>query len=220
MWNDGAFNIVDGLRRLDRAMFPDLLVTALARELRGAASVLDVGCGEGGPLLCLPKPARLTGLDGHAASLDKLRASGRYDELVFAPLDQAPFPEGGFDTVVCLDVIEHFDKPQAMALIVLLERWAARKVVLATPNGFLPQRPCEGNPFQEHKCGFSTAELRALGYRVNGIRGPKPLRGELGQLRFRPKFLWHRISGALQPLTWVCPQGAFGLVAVKEKGKT
>lgn len=212
--------VVRRLRCLDQAMFPDLLVRTLERELRGAASVLDVGCGEGGPLLCLPKRARLTGLDGHAPSLEKLRASGRYDELVFAPLDQAPFLAGSFDTVVCLDVIEHFTKPQAMALITLLERWAARKVVLATPNGFLAQRSYDANPFQEHKCGFSTAELRALGYRVHGIRGPKFLRGELGQVRFRPKFLWHRISGALQPLTWVWPQGAFGLVAVKESSKT
>ena len=79
--------------------------------------------------------------------------------------------------MVCLDVIEHFEKPEALALIAGMERWARRKVVLATPNGFLPQRVYDDNPFQEHKCGFSVAELCALGYRVHGTGGPKPLRG-------------------------------------------
>ena len=64
--------------------------------------------------------------------------------------------------------------------------------------------------------GFSAAELRGLGYRVRGFGGPKPLRGAFAELRFRPRPLWHRVSGALQPLTWIWPETAFGLVAVKE----
>lgn len=207
---------IAALKRLDRAFFPDLLLKAVAAETAGAVSVLDVGCGTGGPMARVPKPARLVGLDGYAPSLERLRAQGGYDELICAPLEGADIAPGSFHTVVCLDVIEHFEKPQALALIARLERWASHKVVLATPNGFLPQPAYDGNPFQEHKCGFSAPELRALGYRVRGFGGPKPLRGAFAELRFRPRPLWHRVSGALQPLTWIWPEAAFGLVAVKE----
>jgi hypothetical protein len=66
--------------------------------------------------------------------------------------------------VICLDVIEHFEKTQALELIRELERIARKVVVLFTPYGFMPQEPEAENPFQEHKCGFSNTELRYLGY--------------------------------------------------------
>lgn len=204
------------LKRLDEALFPDLLLGGVRREIQGAASVLDVGCGSGGPLIKCPKPPRLVGLDGHAPTLEQLRAMGHYDELICAPLAAAAIEKKAFDVVVCLDVIEHFEKPEALALIFKMEGWARRKVVLATPNGFLPSGQFDDNPLQVHRCGFEPEELRALGYRVRGTGGPKWLRGQFAEPRLRPHFLWHRLSGALQPLTWVWPKGAFSLLAVKE----
>jgi len=206
------------LKRLDPAPFPDRMGEALARDLAGCASVLDVGCGVGGPLLRIAKPPRLVGLDGHAPSLDALRAAGGYDELVLGSLDDdALFAPGSFDAVVGLDIIEHFPKPQALALVARLERWARRTVILATPNGFLPQAAFDGNPYQVHHCGFSPAELAALGYRVHGLHGPKPLRGERGELRWWPRPLWYRVGGLLQDACWERPDWAFSLLAVKAK---
>jgi len=211
-------NLVDGLKRIDRAVFPDLLVKGLAAELKGMATVLDVGCGAGGPMLNVPKPSRLVGVDAFGPSLEALAARGVYDQLVQGIIGQVDLGAEGFDAVVCLDVIEHFDKAEALALVARLEGLGRRKVILATPNGFQPQSPVDGNPFQEHKCGFCVDELWGLGYRVRGYGGPRPLRGEFSELRFWPKPLWHRISGALQPITWRWPQGAFGLLAVKDLG--
>jgi SAM-dependent methyltransferase len=208
--------LLQTLRRVDRALFPDLLVKAVAAETAASPAVLDVGCGAGGPMARVAKPGRLVGLDGHAPSLERLRAAGGYDELICAPFADASIAPRSFHTVVCLDVIEHFEKPEALALIQRLEGWASHKVVLATPNGFLAQPVYDGNPFQEHKCGFSAAELRALGYRVRGYGGPKLLRGAFAEPRLRPWALWDRVSGALQPITWAWPEAAFGLVAVKE----
>lgn len=209
--------MLDFLKEIDRLLFPDLLVAGLRRELKGLATGLDVGCGAGGPLLKVADPAGLTGLDSHAPSLEKLRALGRYSKLRNAPILEAEFGPGSFEAVTALDVIEHFEKPQALELIRRMEGWASKKVVLATPNGFLAQGAYDENPHQVHRCGFSVAELRGLGYRVRGFGGPKWLRGAYAELRFRPKPLWHRISGLLQPLTWVFPSLAFGLLAVKEK---
>src|SRR5438045_2937419 len=101
--------MLEFLKKIDRALFPDLLVLAVARETRGSASVLDGGCGDGGPMARVPQPAR-----------------------------------------------------------------------------------------------------------VHGVGGPKWLRGQFAELRFWPKPVWHRISGFLQPFTWIFPRAAFGLVAVKE----
>lgn len=205
------------LKKIDRVLFPDLLVKGLKRELAQAASVLDVGCGAGGPLVQVPLSARLSGLDAHALSLEKLRALGRYHELINAPILGASFAPGQFEVVTALDVIEHFEKSQALKLIFQMESWAAKKTVLATPNGFLQQGVYDENPHQVHRSGFSTRELVALGYRVRGYGGPKWLRGAHAELRFWPKPLWHRVSGALQWICWYFPGLAFGLFAVKEK---
>jgi SAM-dependent methyltransferase len=205
------------LKKIDRALFPDLLVKGLERELKDAAAVLDLGCGAGGPLLQARLKARLTGLDGHAPSLEKLRAMGRHAELIHAPILEAQFSPGQFEAVTALDVIEHFEKPEALKLIFRMEAWASKKCVLATPNGFLEQGVYDDNPHQLHRCGFTVSELRALGYRVRGYGGPKWLRGAHAELRFWPRPLWHRVSGALQWITWYFPGLAFGLLAVKEK---
>jgi SAM-dependent methyltransferase len=205
------------LKKIDRALFPDLLVEGLRREMAGMASGLDVGCGAGGPLLKVPDPAELSGLDAHAPSLEKLRGQGRYTALIHQPIFEAEFASGQFEAVAALDVIEHFEKLQALELIRRMELWASKKIILATPNGFLAQGVYDENPHQVHRSGFSAAELRRLGYRVRGFGGPKWLRGAYAELRFWPKPLWHRISGALQPLTWIFPGMAFGLFAVKDK---
>lgn len=210
--------VVGLLRRLDPAPFPDRMGEALARELADCSSVLDVGCGEGGPLLRLTKPARLTGLDGHAPSLERLRLKGAYDELRLGDVtEDALFPVASFDAVVGLDIIEHFAKPEALGLVARMERWARCKVVLSTPNGFLPQAAFDANPYQEHRCGFSPTELRDLGYSVHGLHGPRALRGERGDLRWWPRPLWYRVGGLLQDACWDRPERAFGLLAVKRK---
>lgn len=209
--------MIEALKKMDRLLFPDLLVEGLRRETAEAKSVLDVGCGAGGPMLKVAQSGLLVGLDSHLPSLDILRAKGHYGRLIHGPILEASFGEGEFEVVIALDVIEHFEKPQAMELIARMERWASRKVILATPNGFLEQGIYDQNPHQVHRCGFSAGELRNLGYRVHGFGGPRPLRGAYAELKFWPKPLWHRISGILQPLTWALPELAFGLLAVKEK---
>jgi len=204
------------LKRIDRKIFPDQLAQALARETAGAESVLDLGCGAGGPFLKVPRLRRLVGVDGHIPSLEKLRTSGIYDELVEQAITEVEFPDKSFEVVTAMDVIEHFEEKDALAFIAKMERWASGKVIIHTPNGFLPQPVYDSNPWQVHKCGFTVSRLRGMGYRVSGTGGPKWLRKEFSELKYRPGFLWHRISGVLQPVTGVVPQWSFGLFAVKD----
>ena len=43
-----------------------------------------------------------------------------------------------------------------------MEKVARKKVIVFTPNGFVPQRPYDGNPFQEHLSGWSVDEIHEL----------------------------------------------------------
>ena len=87
--------------------------------------------------------------------------------------------DGSFDVVVSLDVVEHFEKPDALRVISEMERVCAGSVVVVTPNGFVPQPGTEDEPWQEHRCGFDVAELEALGYDVADLGGPAVLRGRV-----------------------------------------
>ena len=204
------------LKRIDRTIFPDQLAQALARETAGAESVLDLGCGAGGPFLKVPRLRRLVGVDGHIPSLEKLRTTGIYDELVEQAITEVEFPAKSFEVVTAMDVVEHFEEQDALAFIAKMERWASRKVIIHTPNGFLPQPVYDSNPWQVHKCGFTVSRLRKMGYRVSGTGGPKWLRKEFSEFKYRPAFLWHRISGVVQPVTRLVPQWSFGIFAVKD----
>jgi hypothetical protein len=103
----------------------------------------------------------------------------------------------------------------------LLERMAGlarRRIIVFTPNGFLPQGEVDGNPYQVHRSGWDIDEMQALGYRVIGINGWKPLRGELAALRWRPHRLWERVSLLSQRWTTTDPRQAFQILCVKDVG--
>jgi hypothetical protein len=120
------------------------------------------------------------------------------------------------DAVVALDVIEHLEKEQGLELLSQLEALARRRVILFTPNGFVPQPAEADNPWQEHRSGFTTDELLRLGYRVRGMYGLWFLLGPYGEARLRPGFLWRRVADVTAPLVYASPRAAFSLLAVKD----
>ena len=124
------------------------------------------------------------------------------------------FRPKSFDVVVALDFIEHLPKDQGLSFLDLAERLASERVVIFTPNGFLKQEPYDGNPWQEHLSGYSTTEMKARGYRLIGINGLKPLRGERAKPRFRPYPIIRRLSLLTVPFVEERPQLAFQLLCV------
>jgi SAM-dependent methyltransferase len=152
----------------------------LRRHLGDIRSTLDIGCSDGRGSELLTGAA---GCDIYEPALRTATTTGRRRIPVVADLRRLPYRDGAFDAVVALDVIEHFEKPEALAVLAEMERVACRLVAVLTPSGFVAQPPTEHEPWQEHRCGFEPQELTDLGYAVVGVGGPKAMRGEYAAFR-------------------------------------
>ncbi len=191
---------------------------ALRAALDSCGSVLDVGCGTASPLRHVGFAGFSVGVDLAWNALVAARAGGAHRALVRADAASVArvFRPRSVDAVIALDVVEHLERAPALALLAGLERIARRRVVVFTPNGFVPQPAAPDNPHQEHRSGFTATELRALGYRVRGMHGLASLSGPYGECRRRPRLLWRRVSDLTAPLTYLVPRLAFALLCVKE----
>lgn len=134
--------------------------------------ILDAGSGLGiwGYLLRAVRrqSVRLIGIDLEWQYLSFVRARKIYDDLVHGHLAQLPFRAKSFDFVLAIEVIEHLPKVSGHLLLAELSRCCRRKVILTTPNGFLPQH-VDGVPSETHNSGWTVRELRSAGFQVRGI---------------------------------------------------
>lgn len=197
-----------------RTLFPHYFYK-LKKELQGHSTVLDVGCGYKSPIQYCNVPFSV-GIDLYEPYLKIAKESGIHSQYIKADIRELELAPKSFDVVMAIGVIEHMTKEEGYKLISKMETWGSKKVIITTSNGYLFQDVIDGNPLQEHKCGWSTKELRDLGFRVHGGKGWKALRGYRGLLKYRPEQLWEVISGITQYITYFCPQLAHFLFAVKE----
>ncbi|MDX6689654.1 MAG: hypothetical protein QOG15_1111 [Solirubrobacteraceae bacterium] len=84
-----------------------IVMDAIERIAPGpGARILDAGCGSGRTLDELARWGDASGLDAEPAGVAAARSRGHADVRVGA-VEQLPWPDGTFDLVTCLDVIEH-----------------------------------------------------------------------------------------------------------------
>jgi SAM-dependent methyltransferase len=95
-----------GEHRLDCQLIRSILTAR--SDLR---CVLDVGCGGGDFLACMPDRIQKFGVEPAAAAADQAAARGI---SVLAPTLDALAPEARFDAVTMIDVIEHLPNPGAL----------------------------------------------------------------------------------------------------------
>jgi SAM-dependent methyltransferase len=150
--------------RLDRNEHGETLVEAehLARYSWIAAGakgkrVLDAGCGTayGTESLARAGAAEVTGVDRARAVLEVARPRMPQGvTLQAADLEELPFEDGSFDLVVCFEVLEHLENPEAG--LDELARVLAKDGLLAISS---PNRDVfpPGNPHHIHE--YTPAEL-------------------------------------------------------------
>jgi len=141
--------------REDRSRF---VAERFAKHLRG--SVLDVGCFEA-PLRTLLSEASYVGVD----------VAGRPDIVLdLEKAERLPFDDDAFDTVLCVDVLEHLDNLHA--LFDELMRVSRGRVIVSLPNCWnIARRRIErgkgrivhyglphARPADRHKWFFNTTE--------------------------------------------------------------
>ena len=189
----------------------------LEKAVGNCKTLLDIGCGENSPVRQFSKKLYCIGVDTFEPSIRKSKAEGihdRYYKMNILKIGER-FRLNSFDCVLASDLIEHLTKTEGLKLLGMMEKIASAKVIVFTPNGFLPQHGYDNNPFQLHKSGWTVGEMKKLGYRVIGINGWKPLRGEQASIKLRPKLFWQIISDLTQLLTRNRPEKAFQILCVK-----
>jgi SAM-dependent methyltransferase len=186
--------------------------SALRRLVRPDMRVLDVGCSDGRGSEVLSRLSA-AGVDIYRPALQVARQQGHRSLVCQADVRALPYRSGSFDAVVALDVIEHFEKEDALRLLNEMERVSRDGVIVLTPNGFVPQPPTEDEPWQEHRSGFESDELRALGYEVVGVGGVARLRAAYGA--FRGGLLGMVAALPTIPYGRRRPTSAFHLLAVR-----
>lgn len=141
----------------------------------GGRSLLDIGCGRGGPIGLLNRKRKLfsVGADVFWPYLQHCKATRLYDDLVCCDVRYLPFLPESFDVVLCGEVVEHLERVEALALMKSIEAIARRQVIISTPVGQCEQYPYDGNPYQAHHSSWMPQDFRRLGYTVrgSGLRG-------------------------------------------------
>lgn len=210
------------------ARFLHTTPACLEWALRDCGTVLDLGCGVQSPV---PVAARgkAIGVELFERSLQRARAAATHDAFVQADITNVQFAPRCVDAVAMVEVLEHLTKGDGFGLLQRAETWARRRVVITTPNGFVPQVAIEGNPHQAHLSGWFVDELVARGYRAFGLAGVKWIRQEndhdvvqsdrdamLASIRYRPRQVWLAVSALSQLVTYRVPKLSFGVMYVRD----
>jgi SAM-dependent methyltransferase len=181
------------INRLPSSALGETRFPAFVASIVAGLTGLDLGCGIGSHLPF--NSLKWFGIDIHMPSLLNSNARPEYRGFICADLlhvDKVLQPKC-VDTVIALDLIEHFNKRDAAELLTKMEALARRRVVVFTPNGYLEQdgRAVSSNPWMEHRSGWTVAEMQGLGYDVIGWSGWRGFAGPHAYIwrRLRPLFL-------------------------------
>lgn len=200
----------------------------LKRELRDCDSVLDLGCGPDSPIQYCSNVKYSVGVEAFEPYLKKAREKGIHNEYVFNKIENLDFEDNSFDAVILIEVLEHLTKDEGKKILSKAKKWAAKKVVVTTPNGFIEQAPVDKNPLQKHLSGWSAEEFKERGFKVYGLAGLKMLRRAkeeddsmddnlLVSIKYKPKAFWFLVATFSQVFTYFVPEHAFELFCVFSK---
>ncbi len=185
----------------------------IIRELSNLDSVLDLGCGKHSMVPIIPTWIYTIGVEIFEPYYTAAVASQRHKRYISHDILTVEFSEKSFDAVALLDVLEHLPKDKGMMLLNKIEKIARRKVIIFTPNGFLPQDHVDENPYMDHCSGWSVKEFKDRGYKVYGVRGFKSMYHDHEHQDDQADA---KIVDLGQVMTYHFPESAFQLFCVKD----
>ena len=199
-----------------------ITVYNLKRDLKDCRSVLDLGCGKDSPIQYCKSIEYSVGIEAFKPSLETSKLRKIHSKYITDNILNVDFEENSFDAVIIIEVIEHLDKNDALNLVEKVYKWAKKKIIITTPNGFLPQLELDSNPLQKHICGFYVEELKKLGFKVNGMAGLKIFYNiqknqKKGESIRKPVIFWIGLAGLSLLFAYYLPGIAFDLYGVKYK---
>ncbi|MFA5771728.1 MAG: methyltransferase domain-containing protein [Thermoplasmata archaeon] len=207
---------------LNKFISQDRYINILEKEIIGnCETLLDVGCGNSSPINAFSQNYVYSiGVDIFEPYITESRNASIHNEYrIMGALEIGNnFKDKTFDCVLAAGLIEHLPKEEGLKLIKMMEKIAKKKVIIFTPNGFLPQGGCNGNKFQRHLSGWKSKEMKKMGYRVIGLHGWKSLRGEYGVVRGGRyiSFIVGKISLLTQIITDKYPALSFEILCIKD----
>ncbi len=206
-------------------LFPTTIF-CLRKNLKDCESVLDLGCGSSSPVQFCRDIKQSVGVEAFAPYLEESKKRKIHTEYVGKKVEEVDFPRKSFDAVIMVEVLEHLPKESGYAMLKKAEKWARKKVIVSTPNGFLPQRERDNNILQKHLSGWGLNEMKNLGFECFGLSGLKSLRREapifvewndfMASIRKIPTFFWFIIATLSQTFTYYFPKSAFEIFCVKK----
>lgn len=125
--------------------------------------ILDVGCGfgfwEGFVRSIIPQvDLSIVGIELTKEQLFFCKKYRCYNHLVLADARYLPFIDNSFDGALATELIEHIIKSDGKMIIEGMERVSKQKIVISTPNGFIPVKR-QKNAW-EHKSGWYPSEFK------------------------------------------------------------
>lgn len=203
----------------------------LQKELRDCESVLDLGCGPSSPLQYCKNIKYSVGVEAFGPYLEESKKKKIHSEYLDKKIEELDFPENSFDAVILIEVLEHLPEKTGYEILKKAEKWARKKIILSTPNGFFSMDAVDSNLYQKHLSGWNNKKLNELGFKCYGVSGIKffylsknavhSLINEkdniFSNIRFGPKKVFYLINALVQIFSYFFPRRSFGLFAVKYK---
>ena len=187
----------------------------LRRELKDCDSVIDLGCGGDSVLRYAPHRFYSVGVEAWKDSLNESRSKRIHDDYIMADVVKLELKDKSVDAVILLEVLEHLTKEEGKELIERMSRVARKRIIITTPNGFVPQ-DSEINPYQLHKSGWKIQDLEEIGF--------EEFRGCGGLLAFgrwqESQFAFMAVQSLPQKVAYFMPRKSNGILCTKKTDRS
>ena len=135
---EGYYDAVFNRKKGSQSKWHHLKFARIAREIPQGAAHLDVACGPGTFVATLPATVRSTAVDIALPQIEYARKHYAAPNRVFETMQpgKLPYPDGAFDVVTSIELIEHITEEEALMLFRECARVLKKggRLIVTTPN--------------------------------------------------------------------------------------